>query len=230
MIDSNRIKNLAKQFGSDLCGVASVDKFENAPRGFHPKDVFEDTKSLIALACRVPESALFAKTSIPYSAMSDVIMTKVHSIAISLVLELESLGYRAVMIPSVPYDYWDAENTEGRGILSLKHIGYYAGLGYIGKNTLLCNREYGNLIKLGAVITNAVLKPDEVYEGQMCNESCNLCVKSCPVEAIENYKVDQKKCRLHSEVLNGRGIEITVCMNCRKACPNRAGIQNKLFD
>ena len=135
MINSPEIKNLANQLGADLCGIAPVDRFENAPDGFHPRDVFEGTKSAIALACRVPESPLFAKTTIPYSAMSDVIMNKVHGIGISISLELETLGFKAMMIPSVPYDYWDAENTEGKGILSLKHIGYYAGLGYIGRNS-----------------------------------------------------------------------------------------------
>ena len=224
MINSLNIKSLAGKYGADLCGIASIDRFESAPSGFHPKDLFESTKSVISIACRVPESVLLAKNPIPYSVAESIVLEKVKKIAFSMSLDLEDKGVKAVMVPSVPYDYWDEENMEGRGLLSLKHIGYYAGLGYIGKNSLLCNAEFGNLIKLGAILTDVVLDPDAVYEGSLCSDSCDLCIKSCPVDAIANKCVSQKKCRPNSEIVNLRGVEVTVCYNCRSVCPNRAGI------
>jgi len=225
MITSNEIKLLSKELGADLCGIASVDIFSDSPKGFHPTDVFKDTKSIISIACRVSESSFHANTQIPYTAVEDLALARVSQIALSIVLHIEKQGAKAVLVPSEPYDYWDAEKMEGKGILSLKHLGYKAGLGYIGRNSLLCNESYGNLIKLGAVITNAVLVPDKISEGDMCPDTCNMCEQSCPVGAIENLKVNQKKCRQYSEIVNKRGAEIYTCYECRKVCPNRNGIK-----
>lgn len=225
MITSNVIKNLATHLGADLCGIASIDRFENAPKGFHPQDVFKNTKSVISIACRILDGPLNADNIIPYSAIEEMILSKINGITLALSLAIEDNGSKAVIIPSTPYDYWDEENMEGRGILSLKHLAYFAGLGYMGRNTLLCNPKYGNLIKLGAIITDAELEADAIQEGEMCEPNCSLCVDSCPVEAIENNQVIQKICRPHSEIKNKRGVEIYACNICRKACPNRNGIE-----
>ncbi|OFX26557.1 MAG: hypothetical protein A2041_13295 [Bacteroidetes bacterium GWA2_31_9b] len=222
---STEIKQVANDLGADLCGIASIDSFSDSPKGFHPADVFKDTKSIISIACRVPESSFLANTKIPYTAVENLALARVSQIALSIVLYLEKQGAKTVLVPSEPYDYWDAEKMEGKGILSLKHLGYKAGLGYMGRNSLLCNESYGNLIKLGAVITDAVLVPDKISEGNMCPDICNLCELSCPVGAIENQKVNQKKCRQYSEIVNKRGAEIYTCYECRKVCPNRNGIK-----
>lgn len=53
-------------------------------------------------------------------------------------LRLEKQGIGAVPIPSSdPYEHWEPERLHGRAILSLRHAGYLAGLGVLGKNTLL---------------------------------------------------------------------------------------------
>ncbi|MBN1997155.1 hypothetical protein JW935_06355 [candidate division KSB1 bacterium] len=47
MITSENIKNLILSSGADLCGIASVDRFRDAPEGFHPLDVYEKTQSAL---------------------------------------------------------------------------------------------------------------------------------------------------------------------------------------
>jgi len=226
MITSTEIKELAKELGADVCGIATIDRFDDSPAGFHPTDVYKNTKSVISIACRIPGSSMYIDSPSPYTAIEDIALARVNQIALSLTLCLEKCGFQAIMIPSVPYDYWDAETMTGKGILSLKHLGYKAGVGYIGKNSLLCNDEYGNLIKLGALITNAELVADPFIEKSLCKESCTLCIDSCPVGAIgQNAEVCQKKCREYAEVPNKRGVEIYACHQCRKVCPNRNGIK-----
>ena len=46
------IKKLAKDRDVDLVGVASIDRFEGAPKGFHPKDLLRTTQSVIVIARR----------------------------------------------------------------------------------------------------------------------------------------------------------------------------------
>lgn len=226
MITSTEIKDLAQNLGADLCGIASIDRFDDFPIGFHPTDVYKNTQSVISIACRIPESSMYIDTPAPYTAIEDLALSKVSQIALSLALHLEKCGFHAIMIPSVPYDYWDAETMTGKGILSLKHLGYKAGLGHIGKNSLLCNDKYGNLIKLGALITDAALIADPLMDGKLCKDSCTLCIDSCPVGAIGlNSVVSQKKCREYSEVPNKRGVEIYACHACRKICPNHNGMR-----
>ena len=228
MITSTEIKELAKELGADLCGIASIDRFKDSPTGFHPTDVYRNTNSVISIACRIPESSMNIASPYPYTAIENIVSARISQIALSLTLYLEKNGYHALLIPSDPYDYWDAETLTGKGILSLKHLGYKAGIGTIGKNSLLCNNEYGNLIKLGAVITDAVLAADPIVTANLCKDTCTLCIESCPVGAIGlNKEVSQEKCREFSEVNNKRGIEIYACHACRSVCPNRNGKRSR---
>ncbi len=54
-IRSIEIKNYAKNIGADLTGIASIDRFKNAPKGHHPKDILESCKSVIVCAKKMPE-------------------------------------------------------------------------------------------------------------------------------------------------------------------------------
>ncbi|MFX1365947.1 MAG: hypothetical protein ACFE9Y_13605, partial [Promethearchaeota archaeon] len=51
-INSNYIKNRINNLGADLCGIASVDRFKDAPKGFHPIDIFPECKSIIVFLKR----------------------------------------------------------------------------------------------------------------------------------------------------------------------------------
>ena len=66
MITSADIKAYAAELGADLCGIASIDRFYDAPEGFHPSDVLNETQSVISFACRIPETSLFVNSPSPY--------------------------------------------------------------------------------------------------------------------------------------------------------------------
>jgi epoxyqueuosine reductase len=228
MTTSAEIKELARQSGADLCGIAPVERFLNAPEGFHPLNIYSGAKSVIAFAVREPESTLYSESSVPYTFMSDVVMGKVYDITFKMVRELEKLNIVAIPVPSEPYEYWDKETTTGKGILSLKHAAYLAGLGIIGRNTLLVNRNFGNLIRLGAIITNAEWEGDPLQDFIFCNDTCNLCITGCPGAAIENISICQSKCRPESNTVTEKGYSLYTCNYCRKICPYRNGIDNHL--
>jgi epoxyqueuosine reductase len=62
----------------------------------------------------------------------------------------EKQGVHSIPIPTdVPYFYWDAEIIHGMGILSMHHAAYHAGLGILGRNTLLITGNLGILFTSG---------------------------------------------------------------------------------
>jgi len=223
MANSQQIKDIVRSLGADLCGIASVERFNTHPDGFQPRDIYPDCKSIIVFAKKIPESVFYTKSYIPYSFVDDIALHEVLRLSLDISVKLERQNISAMPIPSEPYEYWDKDSMTGKGLLSLKHAGYLAGLGIIGRNTLLCNSEYGNLLKLGAVLTNADLEPDPIINYDFCSDSCNLCIKNCPSGALKKDSVIQKNCRLYSESSTKKGAPITICNNCRKVCPHRAG-------
>lgn len=223
MITAIEVKKLAARLGADLCGIAPVERFEGAPQGFRPNDIFPGGRSVIVFARRIPESVFLAESYLPYSVAGDVALRETQRLSFEFAVELEKCGVAAVPIASEPYEYWDAGAMIGKGVLSLKHAGYLAGLGVIGRNSLLYNPEFGNLIKLGAVVADADLAADPVMEFDLCPDTCELCVADCPAGALGRTSVDQKKCRMASEGETPKGVPVTICCRCRKICPNRAG-------
>jgi epoxyqueuosine reductase QueG len=226
LTDSKLIKEIIKGLGADLCGIAPVDRFNEAPKGFHPRDIYKDSKSVVVFAKRLPLESLFATSCVPYTYVNDIITRKVDELGFEVALELEDQGIRAVPIPSDdPYEYWEPENSYGRAILSLRHAGYLAGLGVLGKNNLLINKELGNMIQIGAVLVPFELEGDDIATYEGCPANCNICIESCPVKALDGKTVDQKLCRPRSNYRTEKGYVLKKCNECRKVCPSCRGIE-----
>lgn len=227
MVNSQEIKRKAIRQGADICKIASISRFDDAPKGFHPRDIYPGCSSVIVFASHFPLSTLKAGTNSPYTFVRNVLVQKLDLISFYLSDELEKDGIASVPIPSAePYDYWDAKRNHGRGILSLKHAGALAGLGKMGKNTLLVNDRYGNMIWLGAILVSADLEPDPLASYKVCPEKCRTCIDSCPQNALDGTTISQKLCREHSTSSTEGGGWVLSCNICRKACPNHNGIKS----
>lgn len=226
IFDANHIKNLAAGLGADLCGIAPIDRFNHAPEGFHPQDVFSECRAVIVLASRFALGTLQAEAYVPYTFVRNRMVEKMDSIAFELANELDLNGVTAAPIPSAePYAYWDAERRHGRGILSLKHAGELAGIGRIGKNTLLVNERFGNMMWLSAVLVSEELETDPLAAYEGCIPGCKLCLEACPQKALNGVTIDQKLCRSRSVTNTEGGGWYLSCNLCRKICPNYKGIR-----
>ncbi len=219
-----RIRKKVSELGADVCGFASIDRFEHAPKGFHPYDLYAGCKSVIVFGIALPKGLYEVDPRLIYEHFNESVFPKVDEIAFQLSKHFEE-EYDGIGVPipcDEPYEYWDADKKEGKGLLSMKHAAVNAGLGNIGKSTLLLNPKYGNRLTIGVVLTDLEFVSDD-YSESICLDSCGLCIKNCPVLAINQSEVEQKSCREHTYHQNERGFGTVECNKCRTICPVRFG-------
>lgn len=101
-----------------------------------------------------------------------------------------------------------------------------AGLGWIGKNTLLLNRRLGSYTFIGGVLTTAELIPDTPFTEDLCG-TCRRCIEACPTGALTPYRLDARKCiaywTIEAPTLGGEVPELHGwlfgCDICQQVCP-----------
>ena len=114
-----------------------------------------------------------------------------------------------------------------------------AGLGLVGKNTLLIEPGHGSWLLLGAVVSTLRLEPTPSrHIGEDPCGTCTRCIDACPTDAITAFSVDATRCIAYTTIEHRSGIapEIAAstgdwlfgCDVCQEVCPHSVRKQRRL--
>lgn len=143
-----------------------------------------------------------------------VIRKRLQQLAEQIQAHIGPFGYRA-FVDSAP-------------VLE-KAFAEQAGLGWIGKNTLLINRQAGSWFFLGELLTDLPLPIDPPQTQDHCGR-CQSCLKRCPTGALIGERLlDARRCISYLTIeLKGSipiplrhliGNRVFGCDDCQIACP-----------
>lgn len=121
------------------------------------------------------------------------------------------------------------------GALAEKPFAEKCGIGWIGKNSLVINRDHGSFFNLGVILTRLSIKEDLVIKNG-CG-TCTRCIEACPTKAIDpSGSIDCRKCisyltieykgEIPIELRPHMGTKIFGCDDCQIACPYNVATQH----
>jgi epoxyqueuosine reductase len=253
--DTVWLESRAKELGFDLCGVVSAGEFpelehteEWLARGFagqmkylsdprrrSGQGAFPGIRSVIVCALTY-NTNLPRSTDVPHLADSGEPRGWISRYAwgddYHEVLE-EKLNELMVALRERFDEPFEARIYADTGPLHERVFAKYAGLGWVGKNTLLLNQRLGSWIFLGAILTTLQLAPtleDPVLPPPDLCGSCRRCIDACPTQAfVEPYVMDARRCisyltiELRStipvEFRQAVGNHVFGCDICQDVCP-----------
>lgn len=207
----------AAEHGLESVGVANLDALResepaamaSAPEGF-PRG--------IALGMRLPDAVVDAIAGQPTPLYFHAYRQANYVLdraAFGLALLLQRAGHRALPVPASQI----IEPDPRRGLVSHRLIAHAAGLGWIGRPTLLVHPRYGARMRYASVLTDAPYPPGEMMEPG-CGE-CRACLNACPAGAIKESSREfdvaacfEKLCKFRKLPFIGQHI----CGICIKAC------------
>ena len=97
---SKDVKKIMFELGAELCGIAGIDRFGEAPKGFHPTDVLPTCRSVISFAVRIPAGTLKCKTAAVYTRVRNTLTEKLDAIALDFCIRMEKEGVLCVPVPT----------------------------------------------------------------------------------------------------------------------------------
>lgn len=179
------LKEFCQNQGADLFGVADISKIKN-DFSVSPK-ILEKLDKAVCLGIRLSETILAEIENAPtklYFHHYRTLNTLLDQMALKACNYIQKNNFSALPIPASQILDWQNQ----RAHLSHKKIGYLANLGWIGRNNLLVNKNFGSQFRIVSILTDIPLKTDKPIE-EGCNK-CRLCIQVCPASAIAETQSD----------------------------------------
>lgn len=254
-VDTAWIVEQAKSLGFDHCGVVQADKFPELehtpdwlargyagemkylldPRRADPRTAMPKIRSVVVCLLNFNTARPFStdaklpdKDGAPRGWISRYAWGDDYHEVLSERLE----GLNALLRKRFTESF-EARAYVDTGPVQERVLAKYAGLGWLGKNTLLLNQTLGSFFFLGVILTTLDLEPTlgsgELPAPDLCG-SCRQCLDACPTEAfVEPYVMDARRCIAYltielrgpipEEFREPMGNHVFGCDICQDVCP-----------
>jgi len=247
---NRKIIDQARALGFDAVGIAAADPLDQDEhalmrwlsegrnggmaymareprRRSRPREVLPGAKSVIVLATNYavgdapdPPPSLIAGRVSRYAWGRDY-----HSVIEERLAKLEGFIREAAGPGS------DCRSYVDHGPVLEKAFARKAGIGFIGKNTLLITEGFGSWVFLSVLLTTVELEPGTDRTSD-CG-SCRACLDACPTGALTApYQLDANRCISYLTIENKGGIPedlkpkfngwVFGCDICQEVCPYNA--------
>ena len=240
-----QIKSKALALGFEGCGITSCKTFDKESRALdawlnnhyhaemefmrrnrekreNPSLLHPETKSVVVVLLNYGNPAYISQKKSSYQFAEYALGKDYHVVLKDKLQQLSD--FITALSPSA-----DNRCFVDTAPLFEKSFAVEAGLGWIGKNTLLITPQ-GSTFFIGEIFTTLSLTPDLPFKGQDCAH-CNKCVNSCPTNALGTpYVLNANKClSYHSIERKQTAWDATIekqvnhyiygCDICQQVCP-----------
>lgn len=224
------LKEALLRGGADLVGVGDLTRLPGEQRGGLPFGV--------SIAVKYPKEIIRGISQLPtpaYKQWYDALNERLDKLAALGAEFLERQGCRAVAKSRAQVGGY---GDDCRTLLPHKTVATRAGLGWVGKCALLVTEEYGSMVRLTSILTDAPLTAAEPVNRSRCG-TCTACRDACPARAIHGTLwepgiergalFDYKQCQeaARSRSLEGFGQREDICGKCIEVCPYTRRYLNK---
>jgi epoxyqueuosine reductase QueG len=217
-----RLRETAREMGASAFGVADLVALQATIPELLRHVGKDDTRAVVAgirLQSAVLETIVDHPTPIYFHHYRQV-NYQLDRMALMLADRIQDAGYRAMAVPASQI----IQREPMAGHVSHKLLGWAAGIGFIGRCTLLVHPAYGAQMRYVSVLTDMPLPADAPYEGD-CG-TCRACIEVCPAQAVGDRRedFDLEACtRKLTEFTKLPFIGQHICGVCVRACIGRTG-------
>jgi epoxyqueuosine reductase len=217
--------------------MCSLERIDDLDCKVYPDKTLEGAKSFVVIL----ESYSVVKDT---KVSEDIIYGKVSPAAVTE--DYHKIVYRKLdKLEGYIRDKYNANCKSFCDIspFSDKAIAIRAGLGSIGKNSLLINKDFGTRFFIGYILTDLEIDSyDSSIKEDFCKD-CNICVKACPSSCIlGNGEINSSRCvsyltqakEIPDDLKELMANSIYGCDVCQRVCPHNSflknDIKNKVID
>lgn len=244
-VDPGMVKRLAQDLGFALCGVAPAAPSDyqqelrdwlaagkHAEMGYlaehvqtrlDPRELLPGASSIICVADQIPTDA-------PAGSEQDVSRPGRIAAYAQINDYHKVMKKRLFALADRLREHWPDHQykacVDTAPVLEREHA-MRAGLGWVGKNTLMLHPRRGSHLLLGELVTTLELAPD-VPQTDHCG-TCTRCIDACPTQCITPYSVDASRCISYLNIEHRNEIDIDLhepmgdwlygCDVCQEVCP-----------
>lgn len=215
--NTEKIKTLCRKQGSSLFGVADLRSFKKEEI-LLPPSLINRLPHGISVGFHLSDAILEEIENQPtplYFHHYQRVNILLDTIGLIVNSAIQDLGYQAMPIPASQIVDWKNQ----QGALSHKHVAQSAGLGWIGRNNLLVNEQFGSRIRLVTILTDLPLTID--FPSTKDCGSCRDCLSVCPTGAIHERQEDFDHFRCYEQLRTfAKTLHFShnICGVCVKAC------------